>query len=331
MKHTYIFLFGLLVLLASACSNDDLDKESIFTETTQTDSTPLDQWVKTNFTDPYNIRFLYRYNDKETNNYYNVIPADYDKSVALAILLKHVWIDTYTELVGQDFMKTYSPRVYQLIGSAEYNSSTGSIVLGTAEGGIKVTLFRVNDIDVDHPVIDSDSPYPNTEAVPIDLNYWFFHTMHHEFCHILTQKKDYSTDFRTISTANYQRASWINVKDKDAGVKGFVTGYASMEYNEDFAETYATYITHTEDAWNKLLENSVQVKLDENEDTIFTYDKNGNKFPVYDYSGYDAIVKKLNIVKDYFQKQWGIDIDKLRTIVLRRSQEVKDLDLHTLK
>ncbi len=331
MKHTYIFLFGLLVLLASACSNDDLDKESIFTETTQTDSTPLDQWVKTNFTDPYNIRFLYRYNDKETDNYYNVIPADYDKSVALAILLKHVWIDTYTELVGQDFMKTYSPRVYQLIGSAEYNSSTGSIVLGTAEGGIKVTLFRVNDIDVDHPVIDSDSPYPNTEAVPIDLNYWFFHTMHHEFCHILTQKKDYSTDFRTISTANYQRASWINVKDKDAGVKGFVTGYASMEYNEDFAETYATYITHTEDAWNKLLENSVQVKLDENEDTIFTYDKNGNKFPVYDYSGYDAIVKKLNIVKDYFQKQWGIDIDKLRTIVLRRSQEVKDLDLHTLK
>lgn len=331
MKHTYIFLFGLLVLLASACSNDDLDKESIFTETTQTDSTPLDQWVKTNFTDPYNIRFLYHYNDKETNNYYNVIPADYDKSVALAILLKHVWIDTYTELVGQDFMKTYSPRVYQLIGSAEYNSSTGSIVLGTAEGGIKVTLFRVNDIDVDHPVIDSDSPYPNTEAVPIDLNYWFFHTMHHEFCHILTQKKDYSTDFRTISTANYQRASWINVKDKDAGVKGFVTGYASMEYNEDFAETYATYITHTEDAWNKLLENAVQVKLDENEDTIFTYDKNGNKFPVYDYSGYDAIVKKLNIVKDYFQKQWGIDIDKLRTIVLRRSQEVKDLDLHTLK
>lgn len=331
MKHTYIFLFGLLALLVSACSNDDLDKESIFTETTQTESTPLDQWVKTNFTDPYNIRFLYRYNDKETNNYYNVIPADYNKSVALAILLKHVWIDSYTELVGQDFMKTYSPRVYQLIGSAEYNSSTGSIVLGTAEGGIKVTLFRVNDIDVDHPVIDSDSPYPNTEAVPIDLNYWFFHTMHHEFCHILTQKKDYSTDFRTISTANYQRASWINVKDKDAGVKGFVTGYASMEYNEDFAETYATYITHTEDAWNQLLENSIQVKLDENEDTIFTYDKNGNKYPVYDYSGYEAIIKKLNIVKDYFQKQWGIDIDKLRTIVLRRSQEVKDLDLHTLK
>lgn len=44
----------------------------------------------------------------------------------------------------------------------------------------------------------------------------------------------------------------------------------------------------------------------------------------------DLRVKKLNIIRDYFQKQWGIDIDKLRTIVLRRSQEVKDLDLHTL-
>ena len=65
MKHTYIFLFSLLALLTAACSNDDLDKESIFADTEQTDSTPLDQWVKKNFTDPYNIRFLYRYNDKE--------------------------------------------------------------------------------------------------------------------------------------------------------------------------------------------------------------------------------------------------------------------------
>ena len=68
-----------------------------------------------NFTDPYNIRFLYRYNDKETDNYYNVIPADYNKSVALAILVKHVWMDAYTELLGQEFLKTYSPRIQALV------------------------------------------------------------------------------------------------------------------------------------------------------------------------------------------------------------------------
>lgn len=49
MKHTYIFLFSLLAFLTAACSNDDLDKESIFADTEQTDSTPLDQWVKKNW------------------------------------------------------------------------------------------------------------------------------------------------------------------------------------------------------------------------------------------------------------------------------------------
>ena len=49
MKHTYIFLFSLLAFLTAACSNDDLDKESIFDGTEQTDSTPLDQWVKKNW------------------------------------------------------------------------------------------------------------------------------------------------------------------------------------------------------------------------------------------------------------------------------------------
>ena len=35
-------------------------------------------------------------------------------------------------------------------------------------------------------------------------------------------------------------------------------------------------------------------------------------------------------VKDYFKTTWGIDLDVLRDIVLKRSSEVKDLDLRTL-
>lgn len=49
-------------------------------------------------------------------------------------------------------MKTYSPRVMQLVGSAAYDSQS-SIVMGTAEGGLKVTLYNVNIIDVDNPIM----------------------------------------------------------------------------------------------------------------------------------------------------------------------------------
>ena len=40
--------------------------------------------------------------------------------------------------------------------------------------------------------------------------------------------------------------------------------------------------------------------------------------------GSGLIASKLSIVKDYMQKAWGIDMDELRKIVLRREAEVVD-------
>ena len=63
-----------------------------------------------------------------------------------------------------------------MIGSAAYNSGDGTMVLGTAEGGLVITLYMVNRL---------------TDATLRDyatLNEYYFHTMHHEFTHILNQK-----------------------------------------------------------------------------------------------------------------------------------------------
>jgi substrate import-associated zinc metallohydrolase lipoprotein len=137
------------------------------------------------------------------------------------------------------------------------------------------------------------------------MNYWFFHTMHHEFCHILTQTKNYDLDFQTISAGTYHSADWVNVKDKQAVTEGFVTGYASGEYNEDFAETYATYITLTDEAWGKVLEAACD-------------------------NGAPIILAKLEIIRTYFKDSWNIDLEKLRSIVLEHSAQVPSLDLRTL-
>jgi len=116
-------------------------------------------------------------------------------------------------------------------------------------------------------------------------------------------------EFNTISAGKYHANDWINVKDEEAPLEGFVTGYASGEAREDMAEIYATYVTHTPEAWEKIL-------------------KAGEKGS--DKTGREAIEKKLEIIKKYMKESWGFELDDLRTVVLRRSHEVLEMDLRTL-
>ena len=301
---------SLLLLMATAfgfnsCSEDGLSNQSVFEDVSNKETNEFDKWLENNYRQPYNIDFKYRYSDKESDLAYNVIPADFDCSKALAILIKHVWIESYVEAISPEFMKTYVPRIIQLTGSYKWNKN-GSQVLGTAEGGLKVMLYGVNELDIDNPRINSENPYESHDVKPIDMNYWFFHTMHHEFCHILTQKKDYDTAFRTISAATYHATDWINLEDKKVAKEGFVSSYAASEYNEDFAEIYATYVTNSPAGWQKIMDQAGE-------------------------GGKAIINQKLDIMKKYFKDNWNLDLDNMRDIVVRRSAESATLDLRTLK
>ena len=287
------------------CSDDDLDSKSVFDGVT-VERSDFDNWLLKNYVEPYNINMIYRYSDKDADQNYNVTPAKAENALAIAKLIRHMWVDAYVEAVSADFLKTYTPRVIQLTGSYKYDTN-GQIVLGTAEQGMKVMFYGVNDLDIDNLRVNTDNPYESKSTKPLDLNYWFFHTMHHEFCHILTQTKNYSTDFQTISAGGYHATDWVNVTDQNAAPEGFVSGYASQEYNEDFAETYATYVTLSEAGWQKII------------------DQAGEK-------GAAIINQKLDMVREYFLTNWGIDLDTMRSIILRRSsaEELSKINLRTL-
>ena len=288
-KYISTLLFAASIVLG-ACNEDKLDSHSIF-NTESPERNAFDTWLLLNYIVPYNIQFNYKYIDKESDNTYNLIPAEYDKCVAMAKLTKYLWIDSYNELLGETFIKTYCPRMIQLIGSKAYNSQ-GSVVLGTAEGGLKITLYNVNELDVNNPNIDF-------------LNTWFFKTMHHEFAHILHQTKNYSTDFNLIST-DYQGPSWLNLEsDEIANTMGFITRYASFSPDEDFVEIISNYITHDADYWENVLNNGGAL-------------------------GKIKLQKKFDIVRKYLKDSWGIDIDKLRDIVQRRSGSLSEVDLENL-
>lgn len=291
MKKFKFFILFILAVATISCNDDELDSKSIFNPTAP-ERNAFETWILENYTKPYNIDLKYKFEDVESDMKYNVTPADYDKSVALAKLVKYLWIDAYEELAGREFIATYCPKIMHFIGSPEYEKSGGSMVLGTAEGGLKITLFNVNDLNPKNPDIES-------------LNYWYFKTMHHEFAHILHQTKNFSTDFNTISAGKYTGPGWMNITNLEAQKMGFVSNYASTETQEDFVETLAIYVTYTDKQWQEILKAAGS-------------------------NGAAIILQKLEMVKDYLSESWGIDIDLLHEIVQEREQNIDKLDLGTL-
>ena len=248
MKSLYKSIFALLLvatglLTVTSCSEDKLG-ETIFPEIDETldpDSYTykFDKWLRENYLNVYNLDFRYKMQDVGTDMNYNLVPAKLDNSMKLAVLTKYLWFDVYKDIVNENFLKLYGPRIIHLIGSPAYNPTSGTMILGLAEGGIKVSLFRVNDMDIN----DFNQ-----------MNEYYFKTMHHEFTHILHQTKTYPSEFNTLSVGKYDGTNWQDRQDGVVNSLGFVTNYASSEFREDFAETVANYIVKTDSQWARILE-----------------------------------------------------------------------------
>nr|MBP7472830.1 putative zinc-binding metallopeptidase [Prevotella sp.] len=292
MKNIYLMIFAFTISCGFAsCSDDDLSSESIFPTTAPTRDS-LDEWVLKNYTYPYNVEFKYKMEDIESDKTYNLVPADSAKSAKLAIVAKYLWFDAYSECVGTDFVKANVPRMIHLIGSPAYNNN-GTMVLGTAEGGYKVTLYMVNSL--------TDAMFANYAT----LNEYYFHTMHHEFTHILTQKKPYDKSFDLITESSYVSGDWYQQSASVAHKSGFITPYSMDEPNEDIAEMMSVYVTDTPEQWQAVLDDAGT-------------------------TGAALITKKLEFLRAYMEDSWGLDIDKLRSIVNRRANGILSLDLEHL-
>lgn len=291
-----LWILFVALSLTSCNQGTDIDyANSIFTEDTETGNNAFDEWVISNYTNPYNILLKYRMEDKESDMTHVLVPAVYDKAVVLAKIVKHVWLEAYDEVTGNpDFLRHYVPKVLHFVGSPAYEDN-GTMVVGTAEGGMKITLYNVNDIDPEN--IDVDQ-----------LNEYYFQTMHHEFAHILHQTKNFDPSFERITEDAYVGSDWYIMTDpttgqtssrsnEDAWQEGFVTAYAMSESREDFVENIAMYVTNSESYWNNMLTEAGE-------------------------TGSALIQRKFDMVYEYMADTWGIDLDELREVVLRRQKEI---------
>jgi substrate import-associated zinc metallohydrolase lipoprotein len=149
LRDKFILLFCVLMLTGAGCDdpyNDAASDADYVDNDNPHVPTELDAWLANNFTVPFNIEVKYRWDNSELNPYQTLVPPRVDKVQKVMEVVKSIWIDTYSEIAGADFIRKYSPKQFVLVGSASYNFD-GSYTLGTADGGRKVVLYVVNSFD----------------------------------------------------------------------------------------------------------------------------------------------------------------------------------------
>ena len=361
-KFANIIIIGLVAIVVAtnitSCKDDDLGPTIFDTTERSLDRTvytfPLDTFCKVNFLEPYNLRYIYKLEDIASDLQKNLIPASYEQSKKLAVLTKYLWYDVYEKLAGTTFLKKYSPRIILLTGSPSVNASSHTETLGTAEGGLKVYLYKVNTLNEN--VIEGKE----------GLNFLFFHTMHHEFTHILDQNSQRPTAFDLLSNGKYDVQNWGELDDSLRAGMGFVSPYGSSMAREDWAEIAASYICFDTLQWVELLNNAKyeweEIDIDGSQaDSINTLRSRSNMVDSIGHvnvisqdagtyklirklvarnadgtvaknadgslqyldkdgiNGYDLILEKLKFVREYLRDTYGIDIDAMRREVQRRT------------
>lgn len=235
MKKVLSYLFFASIVF-SGCKKETLPTTPILNLGGETWAKgPIDDFIKTNFTDTYNIQVKYKWDPYELAFNKNITPVREDKVTPALEAVKTIWMNPYEKISGKDFLRRLAPRQFVLAGSAEYNSD-GTITLGEAENGRKITLLVIN--------------YFDKKDVKEVLR--MLHTIHHEFAHIMHQNVLYPREFKQLNPQWYT-ASWFNTSDADANRQGLVTAYAKAAADEDFVETISYLLVEGQVAFDNIV------------------------------------------------------------------------------
>lgn len=283
-------LIALSIFLLISCNKED-DLGSSIIEIPETSTDSLDIWIDSTFRVPYNINVEYLWNSSDVDQSKDVVPPDVDIVKPFLKTVLKMWINTYNSVatMDDDFMKNYACRELKLIGSGSYNN--GSVTLGLAENGYKITLYMVNSFSINGS---------STSSLGLDLRE-YFRIMHHEFGHILNQRKAYDENFQNISGG--YTSDWTSINDTEARELGFISAYARSADTEDFVETLSFYISYSEDEWNSLISD------------------------ISDEESVNLINEKLQVVASYMKDTYGVNIDELRVAFRTALDEVNQGDL----
>ncbi len=280
-KHKIYLIVLALAVFASCKKEDDLGDVSqipgLGGDTWA--ATPIDTWIRDTLTIPFNVAAKYKWDQGELDFNKQLTPPKEEKIIPVLSSIKKVWIDNYVKEAGKTFMMKLIPKFFVLVGSASWNTD-GTITLGTAEGGRQIDLYVLNDFRIK----GMPGFVPSDSFNIIQM----FHTIEHEFGHILHQTVYYPVDWKQISVGDYT-SNWNNDTDSIANERGFISAYAQSAPDEDFVETISIMLTLGKAQYEALI--------------------SGIKTP----AAVTKLRQKEAIVINYFKDVWNINYASLQT------------------
>lgn len=298
-----IVALGFLVSMLASCGKEDFDINEANNINGLGGDTwvkgPIDNWIYDTLTVPYNISVKYKWDQWEDLSDITKIIVPPKEEIIIPVLsaTRKAWINPYIAEAGELFFKRLSPKFMYMIGSPAFESN-GGIKLGQAEGGRKVILLATNYVKT--------KTMPN--YTPAD-SFWLkemFHTIHHEFAHILHQTIMYPDEFKNLNPSLYT-AEWINYTDEDAWRDGFITAYSMNVVDDDFVEMVSVMLLDGRAGFEAKLAsipNGTSPRGTTRDQAIA------------------RLRAKESIVVNYFKQTWNIDFYNLQ---LRTRQAVESL------
>lgn len=287
MKKISAFVFISTLSVVMACYPDDDVTAPVRTEEWSTD--PLDVYIRENFGEEYGVAVRYRYVDRYVDANKRVTPPKLEKVQPMLDFLTELWVEPFTDVPnGNRFFRSHVPAEIVLIGSTMYNAD-GTVTLGTADAGARITLTEVNFVDPE-----------NRDWVFRQLG-----TIYHEFAHIMHQRYNLPSSWQEISPEGYTSlGSWFNLSDEDALKRGFVSPYGTSTFNEDFAEIVA-FLLFRPDFYQRFIDDELNCQ------TVDCIQRN---------EGRARLRRKYNAVLEHYEQNTGVDLLKVRDLIQAKLQ-----------
>lgn len=253
---------------------------------------PNDMYLKKNMLENYGTAVRWRWDDRFIASNQSAVPVAADFVIPVTKLVKHLWIGAYESQgkAGKEFIKKLFPPELQYIGSYIYQD--GSLLLGYAEGGARITLLNLNSYDL------KDRDWLTKPGGGI------LATVHHEFSHIVHQNYGMPPGFNKVSE-KYLGNGWRNgVSLQDAIKLGMVRNYGTMNEFEDFCEIISHFLTLPKENFEKLFINQEDCsKLTEPKKIKNCQELN---------AGREKIAVKLNMIIDFYKNQFDLNLVEVR-------------------
>jgi substrate import-associated zinc metallohydrolase lipoprotein len=284
---TKLIVWLFMGALALASCYPDEQVESPVKEVPLSDD-ELDQYIQANFLDKYGVAVRYKYVDRYYDATKRASPPKREVVIPMLDFLTSLWIEPYLDIPnGRRFLEDHIPAEIVLIGSSIYNQD-GTVLLGTADAGARITLTEVNFVDTS-----------NKEWVLRQLG-----TIYHEFAHIVHQRYNLPPNWQQISPEGYTSSgSWYNLSDEEALQRGFVSPYGTSSFNEDFAE-FVAFLLFDELFYETYIEDEVCSSADctaRNE-------------------GRAKLRKKYSAILEHYKENTGVDLLSLRALIQEKLQ-----------